>query len=115
MKSYTKRYTLLILTAFVMSLLSSCKDYFDLNSNPNLISTPPLSSFLSTTTQKTGLNSQRVAGITSYFVQYLASPATASPTDTYQSTDYTSTWDAVYFGMADLYDMKKFALEQGAS
>ena len=115
MNSYTKRYTLLILTAFAMSLLSSCKNYFDLNSNPNLISSPPLASFLSTTTQKTGLNSQRVAGITSYFVQYLASPGTASPTDTYQSTDYTGTWDAVYFGMADLYDMKKNAQQQGAS
>ncbi|GAB4022265.1 SusD/RagB family nutrient-binding outer membrane lipoprotein [Spirosoma koreense] len=115
MNSYIKRYTLLILTASVMSLLSSCKDYFDLNSNPNLISNPPLASLLSTTTQKTGLNSQRVANITSYFVQYLASPGTASPTDTYQSTDYTGTWDYVYFGMADLYDMKKFAQEQGAS
>lgn len=115
MKSFPNQYIRLALTVFAMSLLSSCQNYFDLNNNPNLIPNPPLASFLSTTTQKTGLNSQRVAGITSYFVQYLASPSTASPTDTYQSTDYTTTWDAVYFGLADLYDMKKAAQAQGAS
>lgn len=95
--------------------LGGCKDYFELNENPNLIASPPLGSLLSTTTQKTALNSQRVAGFTSYFVQYLASPGTGGSTDTYQITDYTSTWDAVYYGMADLYDLKKKAQEQGAS
>lgn len=54
--------------------LGGCKDYFELNQNPNLISDPPLASLLSTTTQKTALNSQRVANITSYSVQYLANP-----------------------------------------
>lgn len=115
MKSTLKRYTLLALTTLGLTTLSGCKDYFDLNDNPNLISNPPLASLLSTTTQKTGLNSQRVGGITSYFVQYLASPSTASPTDTYQVTDYTGTWDAVYFGMADLSDLKRLAQQQGAS
>ncbi|MFT4031242.1 MAG: SusD/RagB family nutrient-binding outer membrane lipoprotein [Siphonobacter sp.] len=115
MKVAIKRFTQTLLLAATLGLMSGCKDYFDLNDNPNLISTPPLASLLSTTTQKTGLNSQRAAGITSYFVQYLASPSTASSTDTYQVTDYTSTWDAVYFGLADLTDMKKYAQEQEAS
>ncbi|MFC5410284.1 SusD/RagB family nutrient-binding outer membrane lipoprotein [Larkinella bovis] len=113
MRFYSK-YIIPVLTLLLIGL-GGCKDYFDLNDNPNLISNPPLGSLLSTTTQKTALNSQRVAGITSYFVQYLASPGTAGSTDTYQITDYTGTWDAVYFGMADLYDLKKKAQEQGAS
>ena len=30
-------------------------------------------------------------------------------------TDYTSTWDALYLAMADIYDMKQKAIEEGAS
>lgn len=101
--------------SLLMTTLAGCKSYFDLNENPNLISNPPLSSLLTTTTQKTALNSQRVANITSYFVQYLANSSTAGSTDTYQITDYTTVWDAVYRGMADVYDLKKRATDQGAS
>lgn len=104
-----------ILVFLVIGLMSSCKDYFELDNNPNLVVNPPLNSLLSTTTQKTGLNNQRVANITSYFVQYLANPGAAGSTDTYQVTDYTSTWDALYFAMADIYDMKAKAIEQGSS
>ncbi len=110
-----KRYTLLALTALLLVTASGCQDYFDLNSNPNLIDNPPLNSLLSTTTQKTAYSSQRVANFTSYFVQYLASPGANGSTDTYQNTDYTGTWDYIYFALADLYDMKKKAQEQGAS
>ncbi|WP_439882102.1 SusD/RagB family nutrient-binding outer membrane lipoprotein [Pontibacter sp. MBLB2868] len=110
------RYTFaLTLLMGAMLSLQSCEDYFDLNENPNLVNNPPLETLLATTTQKTGLNSQRVGNITSYFVQYLASPTAGSSTDTYQVTDYTSTWDALYLAMADIYDMKQKAIEQGAS
>lgn len=104
-----------ILVFLLISMMSSCKDYFELDSNPNLVVNPPLNSLLSTTTQKTGLNNQRVANITSYFVQYLANPGAGGSTDTYQITDYTSTWDALYFAMADIYDMKAKALTEGSS
>lgn len=97
------------------STLQGCEDYFDLEDNPNLVNNPPLSTMLSTTTHKTAMNSYRVANITSYFVQYLASPVAGGSTDTYQITDYTSTWDALYLAMADIYDMKQEAMEQGAS
>jgi hypothetical protein len=107
-----KRYLLLIA---LLIAFSGCENYFNLNENPNLVSNPPLPSLLSTTTQKTALNSQRVGYITSYFVQYLASPGAGGSTDTYQDTDYTSTWDAIYYAMADLYDMKRLAQEQNAS
>jgi len=95
--------------------LQSCEDYFDLDENPNLVNNPPLATMLSTTTQKTGLNSQRVAAVTSYFVQYLANPSAGGSTDTYQVTDYTSTWDALYLAMADIYDMKQKGLDEGAT
>ncbi|QKZ13197.1 SusD/RagB family nutrient-binding outer membrane lipoprotein [Spirosoma sp. KUDC1026] len=113
---FHKRYTLFALTALLLGGASSCKeDYFELNTNPNLIANPPLASLLSTTTQKTAYSAQRVANTTSYFVQYLASPGTAGSTDTYQITDYTGTWDYIYFALADLYDMKRMAQAQGAS
>ncbi|WP_420148880.1 SusD/RagB family nutrient-binding outer membrane lipoprotein [Spirosoma sp.] len=112
---FNRHYIRPVLTLLVVTLLSSCKDYFELKENPNLISNPPLASFLSTTTQKTALSSQRFGNTTSYFVQYLANPGAGGSTDTYQITDYTSTWDYAYFTMADLYDMKKRAQEQGAS
>lgn len=104
-----------ILVFLLVSVMSSCKDYFELDKNPNLVVNPPLNSLLSTTTQKTGLNNQRVANITSYFVQYLANPGAGGSTDTYQVTDYTSTWDALYFAMADIYDMKAKAQAEGSS
>ncbi|WP_234733122.1 SusD/RagB family nutrient-binding outer membrane lipoprotein [Tellurirhabdus bombi] len=112
---FSHKYIVPVLTGLLVVGMGGCKDYFELNQNPSLISNAPLSSLLSTTTQKTALNSQRVGGFTSYFVQYLASPGSGGSTDTYQITDYTSTWDAVYFGMADLYDMKRSAQEQGSS
>ena len=115
MKLYN-RYTLLLLPLLLLVGTGGCKDeYFNLSTNPNLISNPPLSSLLSTTTQKTGYSSQRVANLTSYFVQYLASPGAGGSTDTYLITDYTGTWDFIYFALADLYDLKKRAQEQGAS
>ncbi|GHB63117.1 SusD/RagB family nutrient-binding outer membrane lipoprotein [Persicitalea jodogahamensis] len=107
--------TILILALLTTFGMSGCKDYFDLNENPNQISNPPLQSLLATTTQKTGLNSQRVANTTSYFVQYLANPGAGGSTDTYQETDYSSTWDALYYAMADLTDMKRLAAEQSSS
>ena len=109
------RYVLALTMLGAAMGLQSCEDYFDLDDNPNLVPVAPLSALLSTTTHKTGLNSQRVAATTSFFVQHLASPTAGSGTDTYQVTDYTSTWDALYLAMADIYDMKQKGMEEGAS
>lgn len=95
--------------------LQSCEDYFDLHENPNLVSNPPLNAMLSTTTHKTGLNSQRIAATTSFYVQYVASPVTGNATDTYQVVDLTGTWDAIYLAMADIYDMKQKGMDEGAT
>ncbi|MBF8965731.1 SusD/RagB family nutrient-binding outer membrane lipoprotein [Pontibacter sp. FD36] len=95
--------------------LQSCEDYFDLHENPNLVSNPPLNAMLSTTTHKTGLNSQRIAATTAFYVQYLASPVAGNATDTYQEVDLTGTWDAIYLAMADIQDMKEKGIEEGAT
>ncbi|WP_026236458.1 SusD/RagB family nutrient-binding outer membrane lipoprotein [Pontibacter roseus] len=109
------RYALAFTMIGAAMTFQSCEDYFDLDENPNLVSSPPLSAMLSTATHKTGLNSQRVAATTSFFVQHLASPTAGSGTDTYQVTDFTGTWDALYLAMADIYDMKQKGMEEGAS
>ena len=103
----------LILAA--LSGLTGCKkDYFNLNENPNQVTTPSLSSLLSTATHKTGINNYSVGSITSTYVQYLANPSAAAATDIYQDVDNTGTWDALYFAMADITDLKKLAIQQGS-
>ncbi|MEJ7768940.1 MAG: SusD/RagB family nutrient-binding outer membrane lipoprotein [Chitinophagaceae bacterium] len=105
----------IILVILVSSLNSCKKDYFDLNTNPNQVTTPSLNSLLTTVTHKTGINNFLVGNITSVYVQYLANPSASAASDIFQVVDYTSTWDALYFALADLNDLKKIALEQGAS
>ena len=99
----------------VLVTLQSCrKGYFDLNENPNLVTTPSLPSLLSTATHKTGINNYNVGSITSTYVQYLANPSAAAASDIYQEIDYTGTWDALYFAMADITDLKNLAITQGS-
>lgn len=86
-------------------LCSSCKDYFDLNENPNLVQDPPINAMLTTATQKAALNMQQFGLITSYYTQYLANPSASGAADTYQVTDDSEEWNDVYYAMADLYDM----------
>ncbi len=95
---------------------SSCrKSYFDLSDNPNQVRTASLSSLLSTVTHKTGINNYTVGSTTSVYVQYIANPSASAASDTYQVLDLTGTWDALYFAMADINDMKKLAIAQESS
>lgn len=115
MKKQYKNSCLIALFTIVF-LGSGCKKYFDeATDNPNLVQNPPLSAELSTVTQKTALNSYRIANFTSYYVQYLASPTAGSATDVYDITNTSAAWNAVYLAMADIYDMKANAIAQGAS
>jgi hypothetical protein len=111
-----KTYKFFIILLFAGIILQSCgKDYFDLNSNPNQVDKPTLGTLLTTTTHKTGINSYNVGSITSTYVQYLANPSAGASSDIYQVVDYTSTWDALYYALADIYDLKGLAVEQGTS
>lgn len=93
------------LAVWGIMLCTSCKDYFDLNENPNLVQDPPINAMLTTATQKAALNMQQFGLITSYYTQYLANPSASGAADTYQITDDSEEWNDVYYAMADLYDM----------
>ncbi|MBC3541072.1 SusD/RagB family nutrient-binding outer membrane lipoprotein [Rufibacter sediminis] len=95
--------------------LQSCDDYFELSENPNQVTDPALSALLATTTQKAGATTYNVSNITSYFVQYLASPSASSTTDIYDIANYSSTWNSLYLAMADIYDMRQKAITEGSS
>lgn len=93
--------------------LSACSDYLDVNDDPNRTSKPPIAGLLSGSTYNTAYNVYRLGDITSYFVQYLASPNSASPTDTHQPVNYSDTWGNMYDVMTDLYDLRQQAIEAG--
>lgn len=106
---------ILLLAALVAGMQSCKKGYFDLSENPNQVTTPSLASLISTATHKTGINNYNVGSITSNYVQYTANPSASAASDIYQEVDFSGTWDALYYAMADISDMKKLAMEQGAS
>jgi hypothetical protein len=99
----------------VLLMTSSCKKFLDVNNNPNQPTTAPINGLLVRTTQQTALNVNRVGNITSYYVQYLASPNPDAPTDTYDAIDASATWTALYDNMTDIYDLEKMAREAGAT
>lgn len=100
----------------VLMVLQSCKKgYFDLNNNPNQVTTPSLPSLLSTATHKSGINNYNVGSIIAPYVQHLANPSAAAASDIYQETDQTGTWDALYYAMADITDLKTLSIAQGAN
>jgi hypothetical protein len=105
------RYIFLIM---MVAGLASCKKYLDVNTNPNSPTTPPINGLLTRVTQNTGMNVFRVSNITSYYVQYLASPNPSSPTDVYEPIDASTTWTNLYDNMTDIYDLKTMAATQGA-
>jgi hypothetical protein len=97
-------------------VLQSCKKgYFDLNQNPNQVTTPSLPSLLSTATHKSAINNYNAGSITAPYVQYLANPSAAASSDIYQEVDHTGTWDALYYALADITDLKNLAIAQGAN
>ncbi len=109
------RYFFIIFLPLVAGISSCKKSYFDLSQNPNQVITPSLPSLLSTATHKAGINNFTVGSTTSTYVQYLANPSASAASDTYQVLDLTSTWDALYFAMADISDMKRLATTPGSS
>ncbi|MGQ7854542.1 SusD/RagB family nutrient-binding outer membrane lipoprotein [Pedobacter sp. WC2501] len=97
--------------------LQSCKDdYLDkLSDNPNQVPVPTLNALLATSTYKIGNNNFLIGSIVAPYVQYTASPSANAAGDTYQAIDFSTTWDALYFAMADANEMKKLAVTQGSS
>ena len=97
--------------------LQGCgKEYFDeLSTNPNQVSVATLPALLATSTSKAGINTFTVGSNISPYVQYTANPTAAAASDIYETIDHTGMWDALYFSMADVNEMKKLAKSQGSS
>ncbi|MGO4293462.1 SusD/RagB family nutrient-binding outer membrane lipoprotein [Chitinophaga sp. RAB17] len=110
-----KLLTILIYASLLGILLQGCSKSLDINNNPNQATVPPLNGLLVSATYHTATNVYRVSNITSYLVQYLASPNADGATDTYQSTDYSTTWKNLYDNMTDIHDMIDQASKQGAA
>lgn len=106
-------HTILYIALFAL-LATGCKKVLDINDNPNQAVVPPMNGLLASTTYFTAYNLYRTGNTTSYFVQYLASPNANGASDTYEVTDYTSTWKALYDNMTDLHDLIAQARSAGA-
>ena len=107
-----KKYSIIIL--LLTTLINfSCKKYLDVNTNPNLVYNPPINSLLVNSTYQTGLNVFRMGNITSYYVQYLASPNAGGDRDTYKEEDLSGTWSSFYDVMTDIKELRKLAAAKG--
>lgn len=97
--------------AMISLIFLGCDDYLDINTDPNNPSMAPLSGLLARTSFETGDNIQNTGLITSYYVQYLASPNEASATDTQEAVAFDQTWFELYDVMTDLSDLELQAEE----
>lgn len=102
--------------AFLLLLtLTGCDKYLDVNTDPNRPTAPPINGLLATVTQQSALNVFRTGNTASYYVQYLASPNGASPTDVYDRLDFSGSWRSLYDNMADISDLEMLANTAGSS
>ncbi len=114
MTNYMKKIYAFALLALTV-LGTGCDDYLDINTDPNNPTVAPLTGLLANSTWRTGYNVQSMGDITSYYVQYLASPNQASPTDVQETVSYDGTWSGVYDIMTDLSVLQRQAREAGAT
>jgi hypothetical protein len=105
----------IFLLALVAIAAAGCKKYLDVNTNPNQPTKPPINGLLGRITNGTALNVYRVGDLVGNYVQYLASSNTASPADTYEAIDASSTWTNLYDVMTDAYDMEQLAIDAGST
>jgi hypothetical protein len=108
-----RKLQLLSLAAFFL-LGAGCEEYLDINEDPNNPTEAPLSGLMVNSTLETGQNVYDVGSITSFYVQYLASPNEASSTDIHDEVSYGNTWFNLYNIMTDLSDLELQAEEQNA-
>ena len=113
MKLLKNKYTYLIMGCLLM--MQSCDDYLDINDNPNNPTEAPLAGLMVNTTYETAQNVFRMGDITSFFVQYLASPNPASSTDIMDDVSHGNTWFNLYNTMTDLTDLINQAETVGAN
>ncbi len=108
-------YKSLIAAAMILCVSSCQKGYFELYDNPSQVSKPSLPTLQTTVAHRAAINSYSVAATTAYYVQYLAGPAAGGATDTYQPLNMSTTWDALFYTMADTRDFIAIAREEQAN
>ena len=109
-----KKYLYSTIILFLLTGLVSCKKYLDINDNPNQPTEPPINGLFGNVCQGTMLNEFRAANVSSYYVQYLASSNTASPTDIYDLIDASTMWTNLYNIMTDAYALNEIAEKKGS-
>jgi hypothetical protein len=110
------KYTFILATAATLTFQSCGKEYFDeLSANPNQVNVPTLPALLATATSKAGLRTYDAGSVINPYVQYTANPTAGAASDIYETIDFTGTWDAMYFAMADINEMKKLATKNNSS
>ncbi|WP_143306718.1 SusD/RagB family nutrient-binding outer membrane lipoprotein [Chitinophaga vietnamensis] len=110
-----KRTLHILYSALLVLCVAACSKNLDINDNPNQATKPPINGSLAATTYNTAFNIYRVSNITSYYMQYLASPRAASAADVYEATDYSGTWKNLYHNMTDIKDMIQQGRDLGAA
>lgn len=114
MKILRKTYSYLVIAGLFL-FTTGCDDYLDINENPNNPTTAPLTGLMTNSTYETAQNTFRLGDITSYYVQYLASPNPASASDVMDEVSHDNTWANLYNVMTDLNDMIAEAQETDAN
>lgn len=113
MKNLINKYTYLIVASIF--LMVSCDDYLDINQDPNNPTEAPLAGLMVNSTFETAQNTYRMGSITSYYVQYLASPNAASSSDVMDPVSHSGTWSSMYNVLTDLNDLIAQAEVSGAN
>lgn len=105
----------LLSLVMVAGVMTSCEDYLDVNTNPNQPTEVSLNLLMAHASYRTGNNMQLAGNITSYYVQYLASPNVNGSKDIHESQAFDGTWQALYRMMGTISDLEVQAEEEGAS
>lgn len=103
-----------LITLMTLILMASCNEYLDVNENPNKPSDVPMSLLMAHTSFRTGDNIQLAGNITSYYVQYLASPNAFGSKDVQDAVAYDVTWEEMFRMMSDISDIITLADEQNS-
>lgn len=99
----------IIVVGGLMSLLTSCSDYLDINTDPNRVSEAALSTQL-TGCMTSSASAQYSAAFTlSQITQHLAAAAANSGSDIHGETRLAGAWSTIYLGMANMNDLIKLA------
>lgn len=113
MKISTKKLFISCLAATF--LMVGCEGFLDINDDPNNPTEAPAQGLMTNVTYQTAQNMYQLGSITSYYVQYLASPNRSSSNDIHEASSFGTLWAQLYETLTDLSDLEVLAEEEGAT